>query len=173
MANRACYKNTEFPLDLWCGTFSFNSKVTFFILIIIASQITKTSEQSKYPLIWFCVAYTYLFSLMRCCPYLPPLFLSVSFALPGILVFTSLSFALCLLLLRYKSSAASAAHPSFRMTSSSSAAIGRGEWQSVSPSLWRTGVLTLCALLQVSMQNRGRVFSNTYCRWQKELIKTD
>lgn len=157
MADRACYKS---PLDLWCGTFSLNSKVTFFILIINASQITKTSEQSRSPLIWFCDAHTYLFFLMRCCPYLPPLSLSVSFSLPGILFFTSLSFALCLLLLGYKSSAASAAAPLlphdiiFQCCYWTRWVAERG-----GPAFLHhcegQGVLTLCALLQMSMQNKG------------------
>ncbi len=164
MANRACYENTEFPLDLLCGTFSFNSKVTLFILIINACQITKISDQSKSPLFWYCVAYTYLFSLMRCCPYLPPLSLSVCLFLSPwypLFFFTSLSFALCLLVLGYKRSAASAAHPPYSMTSSSSAAIGRGEWQSFSITVKDGGVNSLCLTAGVYAEYRTGVFQHT------------
>ncbi len=102
------------------------------------------------------------------------LFLSVSFSLPGILF----SFSPPSLLLSACCSSDTSAQQHQQHTLPTAwhhlpvllldEVSGR-----VSPSLWRTGVLTLCALLQVSMQNIGRVFSNTRCRWQKEYKNTD
>lgn len=71
----ACCKNTEFPLDVWCGTFNLWIKGNLFFLVINV-EIRKTSEHSLS--FDFVHAHTYLFSLMRCCPYLPP---SLSFCL--------------------------------------------------------------------------------------------
>lgn len=145
MADRACYKS---PLDLWCSTFSLNSKVTFFILIINASQITKTSEHRKSPLIWFRDAHTYLFSLMRCCPYLPPLSLFLSLSLSLVSSFSPPSLLLHAPRIQELRSISSSTPPTawhHLPVLLLDEVSGRAWRTSVSPSLWRTGgVNSLC-----------------------------
>lgn len=139
MADTAWYKNTEFPLDLLISN-ELN-------LIFLVTAINNNRA--------------------------PPVFSTLTFSSRWDVRFLLLSLSFCISLFYSPVCSSSDTraqqhqqhYPSYRMTSSSSSAIGRGEWQSMVDQHFsikeNDRVLTLCALMQVSLSSIKRGVSST------------